>query len=69
MSPGSSRGSLQTGSDSFIGPVVPDASRRGRHDNGEITSFKSTHNTYSLIHVSFIDVDFFCYLNVNATLK
>ncbi len=70
-----SRGSLQTRSKTdlrprqFYAPVVPDASSRGRMIYGEITSFKSTHNTYSLIHVLFIDVDFFCYLSVNATLK
>ncbi len=41
---------------------------------GEITSFKSTHNTYSLIHVPFIDVDFFllfkckCYIKITDRL-
>ncbi len=36
-------------------PVVPD----GRMIYGEITSFKSMHHTNTLIHVPFIDVDFF----------
>ncbi len=41
---------------------------------GKITSFKSTHNTYSLIHVPFIDVDFFllfkckCYIKITDRL-
>ncbi len=43
-------------------------SSRGRIIYGEITSFKSTHATYTLIHVPFIDVDFFSYLNLKAKL-
>ncbi len=36
---------------------------------GEITSFKSTHNTYSLIHVPFIDVDFFLLFKCKFYIK
>ncbi len=71
-----SRGSLQTWSKTdlwprqFYAPVVPDASSRGRMIYGEITSFKSTHKTYSLIHIPFIDVEYFwlfkckCYIKI-----
>ncbi len=70
-----SRGSRQTRSKTdlrprqFYAPVVPDASSRGRMINGEITSFKSTHNTYSLIHVLFIDVDLFLLFKCKCYFK
>ncbi len=41
----------------FYAPVVPDMSSRGRMIYSEITSFRSTHDTYTLIHVLIIDVD------------
>ncbi len=53
----------------FYASVVPDASSRERMIYGEITSLKSTLDIYTLVHVTFIEVYFFCYLNLNATLK